>query len=221
MEFRRFVLRGRLLRAALPQEPQTLGASFQASAMNSPTQTEPVIDGQRLYLRRIRASDADGPYLGWMNDPEVTRLTASWSKTFTAESLRRYIEETTAEQGDLFLAIVIRDGDRQIGNIKLKRIDGADGRASIGIIIGEKGCWGRGYATEAISILSDHAFGTLGLEKLTAGCFHGNIGSEKAFKKAGFIVEEILRDNDYIDGRQVDEIRVAKLNPEYSMESPS
>jgi len=52
--------------------------------------------------------------------------------------------------------------------------------------VGRKEFWGKGVATNTISLLRDYAFSEIGLHKLTAGCYSTNLGSAKAFKKAGF-----------------------------------
>ena len=58
---------------------------------------------------------------------------------------------------------------------------------SVRILLGDKNCWGKGYATETIEVLTEHAFGVLGLHKLTAGAYAENVGSIRAFEKAGFL----------------------------------
>ena len=94
---------------------------------------------------------------------------------------------------NIFLAIVLKDNKKHIGNIKIGPINWYHRLAEIGIMIGEKDCWGKGYAAEAISLLADFAFSKLNLHKLTAGCYEQNQGSLKAFQKAGFEVEEVKK----------------------------
>jgi RimJ/RimL family protein N-acetyltransferase len=64
--------------------------------------------------------------------------------------------------------------------------------------------------------VTNYAFKTLNLHKLTAGCYDSNKGSEKAFKKAGFAVEGIRKKHCYCDGIYVDCIMFGLLNDEDS-----
>ena len=66
-------------------------------------------------------------------------------------------------------------------------------RADISLFIGERGCWGQGYASEAIALVRDWSFRELDLQKLDARIYSGNIGSRRAFEKCGFELEGTLR----------------------------
>ena len=59
--------------------------------------------------------------------------------------------------------------------------------------IGEKDCWGKGLATDAIGLVAQFAFDVLGLYKLNAGTYAGNVGSQKALEKNGFVREGVLK----------------------------
>lgn len=149
--------------------------------------------GPRLYLRPVTLADAGEKYLRWMNDPEVNQYLESRFARATLAGLKDFIRSMRKDPAHVFLAIVLRDDDRHIGNIKLGPINRTHGFGEIGIMLGEKDCWGRGYATEAIETLCRHAFGTLGLHKLTAGAYASNKGSIKAFLRAGFSREGVRR----------------------------
>lgn len=170
-----------------------------------------VVDGERLRLRDIEADDANETYVGWMNDPEVNRYTESRFSPHTPESIRRYIETITSTDDSLFLAIVEKETGHHIGNIKLGDIDRHHGTAEVGIIIGDKNCWGRGYGCEAIDILAGYAFATLGLRKLTAGFYVTNTGSIRAFEKAGFVVEGVMKEQYISDGKAINAVRLGRL----------
>jgi len=172
------------------------------------------LHGKRIYLRPVAPSDANENYLRWMNDPEVTRYLESRFVRHTAEGLRDYIAEKQDDPDTLFLAIVLRQGDRHIGNIKLGPIDWHHCRGEVGIILGEKDCWGKGYATEAIQLLADYAFGELKLHKLTAGCYSVHPGSARAFQKAGFVVEGLRPSHCLCDDRYVHLILLGKWRSE-------
>ena len=174
------------------------------------------IEASRLYLREVVPSDATERYAAWMNDPEVTRFMETRFASHSVESLRQYIEAMRRKPDTLFLAIVLRDGDVHIGNIKLGPIERAHLCADVALMIGDKASWGRGYAAEAIAAVSDHAFRRLGVRKLTAGCYASNLGSLRAFEKAGYHVEATRRAQYFCDGAFQDGLLMARFGPEAS-----
>lgn len=172
------------------------------------------IRGKRLHLRPVQLSDAAGPYHRWMNDAAVTRHLESRFQSHSVESLREYIRQQSGNPDVVFLAIVLNDGNRHIGNIKLGPINRHHQLADIGIVIGERDCWGRGYATEAIELITTHAFDALGLHKTTAGCYATNAGSARAFLNAGYEQEGLRRSHALDGGAYVDVILLGKIRPD-------
>jgi glucose-1-phosphate thymidylyltransferase len=168
------------------------------------------VKGERIYLRDIRMSDLQGNYPRWMNDREVVRYLESRFARQTKSNIREFVRKILANENAVFLAIMT-ENDVHIGNVKLS-IDRIHKTAEIGIIIGEKRYWGKGYATEAIETVSRYAFSDLGLHKLTAGIYSDNIGSFKAFKNAGFHTEGFQLEQYISDGKRVDKILVGRVN---------
>ena len=169
------------------------------------------IEGDRIYLREVRLTDANETYHRWINDAQVTRYLESRFYPHSIESLRDYVEQVGADRDNLFLAIVLKEPDRHIGNIKLGPINWLHRFADVGLLIGEKDCWGKGYATEAIKLVSKFAFEQLNLHRLNAGCYADNVGSAKAFLRAGWMQEGVRPRRFYCEGRYVDEILLGLL----------
>ena len=172
------------------------------------------IEGERIYLREVRPSDVNENYYRWMNDPEVTRYLESRFYPNSMEGLREYVAGKLGDRDNVFLAIVLKEGDRHIGNIKLGPINWIHRFAKIGILIGGKDCWGKGYATEAIRLVVDYAFGVLNLHKLTAGCYNLNQGSIKAFQKAGFVIEGVRKQHCHCGSGYIDTVLLGILRSE-------
>jgi len=170
------------------------------------------IQGDRIYLRGLCCSDANERYHRWMNDPAITQYLESRFVPHSIESLSSFIKQFQDDRNNIFLAIVTNNDDEHIGNIKLGPINWIHRSADIGIIIGEKSCWGKGYASEAITLLANFAFNSLNLHKLTAGCYETNQGSLKAFQKAGFQIEGVRKENNFSDGKYVDGVLLGKIN---------
>jgi len=182
--------------------------------MNTTKSFGPFLRSAHLYLREVRLSDVEGNYHRWMNDPEVTRYLESRFRPHSADSLREYIVARQKDQQTLFLAIVLENGDRHIGNIKLGPIDWIHRVGDIGILIGEKDCWGKGYAREAITALARFAFDTLNLHRLTASCYAVNEGSARTFQSVGFSIEGVRRGHYFCAGGWVDAVLLGLLRDE-------
>lgn len=169
------------------------------------------IEGERIYFREVRPSDVNENYYRWMNDPEVTRYMESRFYPNSLEELRRYVEDKSKDRDNIFLAIVLKNGDRHIGNIKLGPINWIHRFAEISLVIGEKELWGKGYASEVIKLVTDYAFEMLDLHKVTAGAYSTNDGSIRAFEKAGFEREGIWKKQYFFKGNYVDRICLGKI----------
>ncbi|MBN2752906.1 MAG: GNAT family N-acetyltransferase [Rhodospirillaceae bacterium] len=150
----------------------------------------------RLTLRNLSEDDAGHVYLGWMQDPNILRhLEIRHSQPQTKASLTSFISTTNKSADTLLLGIFLRETGQHIGNIKLGPIDPYNRRADIGFLIGERSCWGKGYASEAIQATARHGIQSYKLHKVTAGCYASNIGSKGALTKAGFANEATLREH--------------------------
>jgi [ribosomal protein S5]-alanine N-acetyltransferase len=169
-----------------------------------------------LFLRPLSVEDATQGYLSWLSDPEVVRyLEIRFSIPDSTEELARFIGNINSSQDTLLLGIFLRSDDRHIGNIKLGPINPNHSSADIGLIIGERSQWGKGYACSAINLISEYAFSVLRLAKLTAGCYSENRGSLSAFLRAGF-VEEGRRIAQYrVDNKRQDGIFLGRVNPDF------
>ena len=176
--------------------------------------TRPFLEGDRLYLREVRPTDVNENYYRWMNDPEVTASLESRFYPNSMEQLREYVNAKLGDRNNVFLAIILKEGDRHIGNIKLGPINWIHRFADVGLLIGEKDCWGKGYASEAIRLVVDYAFLQLNLHKLTASMYEDNHGSLKAFQRAGFQVEGVRKQIFYYRGKYVDSILVGVVKPD-------
>jgi RimJ/RimL family protein N-acetyltransferase len=142
-------------------------------------------------LRNLSPEDVTQAYIDWMNDPEVVQFTESRFSSHSFDSISKYVEACNQDPDVFLFGIFDKETDLHIGNIKLGPINHKHSLGDIGIIIGRKEFWGKGMATEAICLMSNFAFAEVILHKLTAGCYSTNLGSARAFEKAGFILEGI------------------------------
>lgn len=146
------------------------------------------IEGKRIYLRTLTAKDASNRYYSWINDREINKYLES--KKTTIADLHKYIKIRFNDPNSLFFGIFLKNKDIHIGNVKLEPIDFNVKKATLGILIGDKNYWNKGFATEALKILKDFAFNKLNLDEINLGVNKENIGAVKAYEKSGFYVDE-------------------------------
>jgi [ribosomal protein S5]-alanine N-acetyltransferase len=179
------------------------------------TRKDIFLDGKRLYLRFVGLSDIGEKYIGWLSDPDVTQFLEVRFESHNLKSVKDFVEKTNSNPDNVFLAIVVKDGNRHIGNIKIGPINWIHKVGDVSLFIGEKDEWGKGYGAEAIQIVVDYAFRNLNLHKITAGVYKPNVNSLKAFKKNGFKVEGIRSKQYYYKGDFVDLYLLGLINKHY------
>lgn len=143
-----------------------------------------LLEGQRIYLRILTVNDASEKYCSWINDSDVNRFLES--KKITIEELQEYIEDKYNNLNCMFLGIFLKNNKVHIGNVKLEPIDLKEKKATLGILVGEKNYWGKGYATEALKLLINYCFNIIDLKEIDLGVKKNNIGAIKSYNKAGF-----------------------------------
>ena len=177
-------------------------------------QLEAPIHGESIFLRTLRPEDATFVYLGWLADPAInTHLEVRFSPPKSVSDLAAFIAESNQSSHTLMLGIFLEENYRHIGNIKLGPIDWNHLVGDLGFLIGDKEQWGKGYASNAIALISNHAFASLGLAKLSAGCYASNEGSRRALLKAGFVEEGRRISQLLIAGFRQDGVLLGRVNP--------
>jgi diamine N-acetyltransferase len=175
-----------------------------------------MIYGKRIRLRADERSDLP-KFTEWLNDPEVRRyismrlpVSLANEEGWFESMLKRPVEEQP-------LAIEIKDGDgwRLIGNCGFFEIDHIAHSTEVGIFIGDKTCWNKGYGTEVMSLLLDHGFGTLNLNRIFLRVDAANKGGIRAYEKAGYVHEGIFRQGTFQGGEYRDLLFMSVLHSEW------
>jgi len=83
-------------------------------------------------------------------------FTGDVSDMISIDKQREYLEYMS-NNGYAF-AIVNKATDEPIGICKLTQVDLINRKSTLGIFIGEKSCWDKGFGTEATKLIKDCAF---------------------------------------------------------------
>jgi RimJ/RimL family protein N-acetyltransferase len=174
-----------------------------------------LVDGPPLVGKLVRLrtrTAADIPlFVRWYGDPDVRHwlhISEAPEPTFETEQARFQQTESDATR---FSWIIETGGAKPLGVIALVALDRAHGRAELGISIGEKAYWGRGYGTDAIRVLLAHAFGTLRLRRVTLITDADNERGIRSYEKVGFVKEGVLRAHRLRYGRPIDMLAMAVI----------
>ena len=173
------------------------------------------VTGQKLYLRALEKSDINETYLGWINDSEVTRYMVTGIFPSNMERLEEYYQHMTTSPNHVILAIIDKASEKHIGNITLNDINWIDRRANLGIMVGDKDLWGKGYGTEATKLMIQYAFDKLNLHKLWLGVYAFHKAAIRLYEKAGFEVEGCFKNELYRDGKYHDRIVMGMTREKY------
>ena len=164
---------------------------------------------QRLRLRPFEAGDINATYLGWLNDPEVTRYSNQRFQQHTAESCATYLA-SFAGTINSFLLIEQLEDQRPIGTATVYR-NNRHGTADIGMMVGERSCWGHGYGREAWEALLEALLAEEGMRKVTGGSARPNRAMLQIMEKSGMDLEAVRARQELIDGQPVDLLYYARF----------
>jgi [ribosomal protein S5]-alanine N-acetyltransferase len=172
---------------------------------DSATSTPMIVQGKNIYLKLLSAQDVTERYVSWLGNPRVTQYLESRWQAHTLNSVQAYVEEMNNSHNNFLFGMFLRDGDEHIGNIKIGNINWIHRYGDVGLMIGAESAWGKGFGSEAITLVAQYAIHELNLHKLIAGIYGNNIGSYKAFIKAGWREVGTLKAHRFVAGEYVDE----------------
>ena len=153
------------------------------------------------------SSDSVPKVVGWLNDPETMRYSENRHRKHSVDLQQIHILMMT---GSPHRYMEIRYGDALIGTISA-RVDEHNSVADVGILIGEKKVWGKGYGTEAWQAFCDYLLGS-GVRKIEAGAMAINFGMINIFRKTGMHEEGKRSDHFLVGNELVDMVMWARFS---------
>jgi len=173
-----------------------------------------MIIGHQIRLRPIEREDLPR-YVNWFGDAEVRRHLEVYLP-FSLSQEERWYEDLQKQlaRGDTVVLAIETDAGIHIGSVGLHRIDWKDRHAELGIVIGEKTCWGRGYGSDAIRTLLRLAFEEMNLHRVYLRVNADNSRAIRCYEACGFQREGTLRDATFHEGQYHDQLLMSILDPE-------
>ena len=168
----------------------------------------PYLYGHNLRLRSAERTDIP-QFLRWINDPEVVENLEVNAPMGTVEEEGWFdaMKARPIDEHALVIEVHPEGSDDKwvvIGNTSFFPINQKARSVEIGIMIGEKDYWNKGYGTEAMRTMSRYGFEELNLNRIWLRVYDTNPRARKAYEKAGFVYEGTLRQAEYKHGRYID-----------------
>lgn len=169
--------------------------------------------GEKVCLRAYREEDIPKA-TSFVNDEELKKLLVTnipFPMTLWEEE--EWIKSQKSNQdGSYNFAIEDIETKKYIGGCGIQEVNWLSRVATVGIMIGDKEYWGKGYGTDAMKVLIDFIFNKMNIRKIRLSTFSFNMRARKSYEKCGFEVEGILKDEIFKDGKYYDEIIMSVFN---------
>lgn len=173
---------------------------------------DPILETERLILRRFRLEDAKS-VAKHCNNPSLTKWTKTIPYPYSEQDAINYIKsnlEAWKLEKTYTFAIVLKETDELIGSIAITH-DAKNHNGELGYWIAET-YWGKGYATEASLRMIQFAFEAKGYHRIYARHMKPNVASGRVMQKCGMVLEGELKDHVYQNGQYVNMMYYGIIN---------
>jgi RimJ/RimL family protein N-acetyltransferase len=117
--------------------------------------------------------------------------------------------------GSVNFAVRALDDDRLVGMTRLYDIDALHRTAVLGISVGRRSEWGKGFGTDASTVTIRYGFQELNLHRIWLDVFAYNERAQTLYQRLGFTEEGRLREQLARDGRRYDVVLMGLLRGEW------
>ena len=178
-----------------------------------------MLKGKRVILRSVEREDL--PVLSAFNNDLEVELASGGDPPIPQSFARlqaRYDESLRRGERDGCHFAIEADG-KIIGICDLFHFDETARTCELGIVIGDKDYWGKGYGREAIHLLLQYAFQYRNQHKVWLSVNANNVRAMKAYQACGFVEEGRQRSHVWSDGRYVDLFLMGVLREEWKFQN--
>jgi RimJ/RimL family protein N-acetyltransferase len=173
-----------------------------------------LLRGEKVYLDSISRQDI--PLYGqWFSDLEFLSYLFPGAIFPLNEEDETEWFENARKSNDVNFAIRLLETGQLIGNVSLKAPDWRNRCAELGIAVGDKTMWGKGYGTDASRVILRYGFLELNLNRIELVVYSFNTRAIKSYEKIGFVHEGIRRQAIFRDGQYHDIHIMAILREEW------
>jgi RimJ/RimL family protein N-acetyltransferase len=170
--------------------------------------------GEQCYLSPCAPEDAE-KWAAWENDLEVALPLGDEAYMPSSPERAREIIADALKRGEHVFSIIDLGTEEAIGRGMLFNVDLVNRAAMLGIVIGEKAYWGKGYGVDATRLLLEYAFTLLNLNSVMLGVFAFNARAIALYRRVGFREIGRRRQARIIGGQKHDAVLMDILAEEF------
>lgn len=168
-----------------------------------------------IRLRDLNSSDKEY-FFSWIRDRDITKYSLSIFQNMKSDDeISIWFDTLLLDKSTYNKAIVDSINEKLIGYAGIASINKTNFSGEYFIFIGDKSYHSNGVGTFVTKEIVKMGFKELGLNRIMLTASEKNIGAIKAYKKAKFKTEGIMRQAFYRDGNFHDKIIMAILREEW------
>jgi RimJ/RimL family protein N-acetyltransferase len=177
-----------------------------------------ILKGELVRLSAVDPEEFSKAFTGWRRDSEFMRLIDSSEVMLRSQKdSQKWIEKELEDQEVNQYMFTIRTlaDDKLLGDIGLSVVNWMSRDAFVGLGIGERDFWGRGYGTDVMKVILRYAFTEINLRRVTLSVFEYNPRAVRSYEKAGFVHEGRMRQFLNREGKRWDMLFMGILREEW------
>ena len=179
--------------------------------MANPEMLPPIdaLTGRLVTLQPFSAADVTSEYVGWLNDPVVTRFSNQRFYQHSVQSCRDYVASFEGSPNRL-LKVLLQEDDRMVGTMTVYAAVPHD-TVDIGLMVGCRSIWGQGGGQDAWNTLLHWLLETAGVRKVTGGAMCCNLAMVRIMEHSGMTLEAVRPGQEMLDGIPQDLVYFGKF----------
>jgi RimJ/RimL family protein N-acetyltransferase len=177
-----------------------------------------ILKGELVRLSAVDPEEFSKAFTHWRRDSEFMRLIDSGEVMLRSQKdSQKWIEKEIEDQDVNQYMFTIRTlaEDKLLGDIGLSVVNWMSRDAFVGLGIGERDFWGRGYGTDVMKVILRYAFTEINLRRVTLSVFEYNPRAVRSYEKAGFVHEGRMRQFLNREGKRWDMLFMGILRDEW------
>jgi RimJ/RimL family protein N-acetyltransferase len=177
-----------------------------------------ILQGVKITLRPMEPEEVTLIHV-WANNPEVMPFWYGEKKTLEqikGDWRSHYFSDNNPYTGRCFAILKGKNPvGKPIGMISYNRIDRDNRSVDIDMIIGQTKDWGQGYGADSLRTFARYLFDRFDLNRIWLGTYIYNKRAIRAYEKAGFQKEGVLREDAWVASKFVDTVVLSILRREF------
>lgn len=170
----------------------------------------PILETERITLRQFTDADLPNVFRGLSHPDVIKHYGISFDSLEATKEQMTWFADHEKNGTGIWWAVCTKDGTF-LGAGGLNDLIKKDRKAEIGFWLLPES-WGKGYMSEAMPLILDYAFNTMGLHRIEGFVESHNTNCKKAIEKLQFTLEGTMKDCEFKDGEFISVDIYAKLS---------